>query len=220
MRTWSFSSLNTYYTCPKQYYLTYVNKVIPYQETDATRWGSEVHLALENYGRDGVPLGEKFLPYQKYVDKILSLPGEKSFELELALTRNLEPCEFDDTNAWCRGIIDVSVVNNTKALCVDWKTGKIRPDSDQLMLFAGFKMQHHPQVESVRTTYTWLAHGKTTAETYRRDDLPGIWEHFMRKAAKLEKSYEQDKWLPQPSGLCNGWCGAGEHCSFWKPKRK
>ena len=218
MRVWSFSSMNTYTTCPRQYYLTYVNKVIPYTETAATKYGSRVHEALELYGRDGKPVPEDCQKFTKYVDKVLSLDGEPFFEKQFALTRNLEPCGFDDTKAWCRGIIDVGVIGSTKALVCDWKTGKIRPDSDQLKLFAGFTMQHY-KVDTVKTVYTWLVHGKTTAETYTRDDLPAIWEHFITKAKRLEQSYDKDKWIPRPSGLCRGWCGAGKaHCEFWSPK--
>jgi hypothetical protein len=116
-------------------------------------------------------------------------------------------------------VIDVAVVGDKKALAADYKTGKIRPDSDQLKLFAGFLMQHH-EVDSVRTSYIWLKHHKTTAETYRRENLPDIWKHFMEKAERIERSYDKDRWVPKPSGLCNGWCGAGrDHCDFWAPKR-
>lgn len=221
MRTWSFSSMSTFNNCPKQYELTYVRPVIPYQETEATLWGTAVHEALEHYARDGVPLTEKFLPYKKYADKILSLHGDPFFEKEFALTRNLEPCDFKDSAAWCRGIIDIGVINNDKAFAGDWKTGKVRPDSDQLMLFAGFVLQTYPQVESVKTAYIWLGAGKVTPKTYTRGDLPSIWEHFIRKAERLEAAYTSDKWHPKPSGLCNGWCGAGQaNCAFWSPRRK
>lgn len=221
MRTWSFSSMSKFVTCPKQYQLTYVTPVIPYTETEATIHGTLVHEALEHYGKSGTPLPEAYLPYKKYVDKLLSLPGEKFFEREFALTRNLEPVSFDDSSAWCRGIIDVGVIDGHRAQAWDYKTGKVKPDSDQLMLFAGFIMQTYPLVMSVKTAYLWLAHGKVTCETYTRDDLPGIWRHFIAKSNKLEASYEQDKWVPRPSGLCNGWCGATkQHCEFWKPKRR
>jgi len=218
MRTWSFSSMNTYITCPKQYELTYVNPVIPYTETEATIWGTRVHEALEHYGRDGVELKDEFLPYKKYVDKILSLPGEKLFEQKFAFTRNLEYTDFDAANAWCRGIIDVAIVDGDRAIAADYKTGKVRPDSDQLKLFAAFIMQKHPEVKSVRTVYLWVKFGKTTTETYTRSDLPAIWQHFMAKAARLEKSYESNRWVAKPSGLCRGWCGAGGHCVHWSPR--
>lgn len=220
MRTWSFSSLNTYYTCPRQYDLQYNKQVIPYQETEATIYGSRVHKALEDYARDRVPLPDDCKPFQKYVDKLLSLDGERFFERQFALDRSLRPCAFDDANAWCRGVIDVGVVGGHRAIVADYKTGKKRPESDQLKLFAGFVFAHYPSVERVRTSYIWLKHGELTTETYTHDQVPEIWKHFMEKVRRLEDSYEKDKWVPKPSGLCNGWCGAGrENCEFWSPKR-
>ena len=219
MRTQSFSSMNTYFTCPKQYYLTYVEPVIPYTETEATVWGSEVHEALEHYGRDGAPLADKFLPFKPYVDKILALDGEKLFEQEIAIDKNLQSVGFNDETAWMRGIIDVLVVNGTQAIAADYKTGKIREDSDQLKLFAAFVMTLYPDVESVKTVYLWLKFNKTTVATYTRADLPDIWQHFAAKLKKIEASYETGRWVPKTSGLCNGWCGAGKHCEFWKSRK-
>lgn len=220
-RPWSFSSLNMYRTCPRQYELTKVKNVIPYTETEATKWGSEVHLALENYAKDSTPLGENFVRYKPWVDKILSMPGEKFFEREFALTRNLTPTGFEDDNAWCRGIIDVGVIDGSRAATFDYKTGKVRPDSDQLKLFALFVFYHYPEVDTVKTAYLWLAHNKTTVETYHRKHIPALLSHFMTHSAKLEQSYTRNKWPPKPSGLCNGWCGAGKaHCEFWSPRIK
>lgn len=210
--------MNVFFTCPRQYYLQYVKKVIPYTETDATRYGTRVHEALELYGRDGKPVPEDCQPFTKYVDKLLGLGGEAFFEQQFALTRNLEPCGFDDSSAWCRGVVDIGVIAGDKGIAADYKTGKVRPDSDQLKLFAGFLFQHYP-VQKVKTTYIWLAHEKMTSETYQKEDAPDIWKHFITKAEKIERSYDKDKWLPKTSGLCRGWCGAGrEHCEFWSPR--
>ena len=235
MRTWSFSSMNKFETCPRQYNLTYNAKVIPFQDTVHTIWGKEVHSALEGYVKQRMgapdevlpvlqelaPLDDKYLPYVRWADRVLDMPGEKLIEWEFALTKSLTPTHFKDQTAWCRGVIDVAVINGDKAIAIDWKTGKVRPDSDQLKMFAAVIMQQYPHVQSVRTVYVWLAHDQTTVETYRRDvDLPAIWRHFMAKAQRLEQAYEKDKWIPKPSGLCAGWCGAGAaHCEFWSPRK-
>ena len=220
MRAWSFSSLNMYTTCPRQYELTKVKNVIPYTETEATKWGSLVHGVLEAYLKGEAELTSDFIRYKPWADKIKSLGGDLGIEWQFALSKGLLPTKFNDDAAWCRGIIDVKVVNGNKAFVGDWKTGKVRPDSDQLKLFAAATMQHHPEVNTVKTAYMWLAHDSTTQETYTRTDLPAIWQHFMVKVARLESSYEKNRWVPKPSGLCNGWCGAGKaHCEFWAPRR-
>lgn len=219
MKPWSFSSMNQYFTCPRQYDLTRNKRVIPYEETEATSWGNAVHAALEAALADDTPLEGNFLPYKKYADKVRGLPGEKYFERKVALSHSLTPANFGDDTVWCRGILDVCIVDGKRAFVGDWKTGKIRPDSDQLKLFAGFTMAYHPEVEVVKTSYLWVAHGKSTSEMYTRKDLPAIWQHFFEKARKIEESYKQDRWMPRPSGLCAGWCGARNHCEHWRPKR-
>jgi len=219
MKAWSFSSMNMFYTCPRQYELTKVKNLIPYTETEATIWGSEVHTALENYML-GEPISDKYLQFKPYADKIIALPGDKFYERKFALTKNLTPTNFGADDAWVRGIIDVGVVNGDRAIALDWKTGKVRPDSDQLKLFAAFIFEHYPDVETVSTRYVWLKFNEVTKETYARSDLPGIWSHFMAKALRLEQAYANNKWVPKPSGLCAGWCGAGRsNCEHWSPRR-
>ena len=220
MRTQSFSSINTYYTCSRMYDLQYNKKVIPYQETEATLYGGRVHKALEDYARDGTPPPEDCLPFTKYVDKIKSLDGTLMLEHQFALTRNMVGTDFDDKSAWIRGVIDIAVIGKDRAFAGDYTTGKIRTGSDQLKLFAGVILTLNPTIESVRTAYIWLNHDKITSESYKRSDLPEIWEHFLTKLRKIQMSYEKDKWIPNQSGLCRGYCGAGrEHCEFWSPRR-
>jgi hypothetical protein len=43
-------------TCPKQYYHVNVLKQFPFEETEATRYGTEFHKAAEDFMRDGTPL--------------------------------------------------------------------------------------------------------------------------------------------------------------------
>ena len=41
---WSYSSISLYKTCPKKYYAERVSKEIPYTESEAQRYGTELHL--------------------------------------------------------------------------------------------------------------------------------------------------------------------------------
>ena len=42
---WSFSKLKAFETCPKQFYHVKILKEYPQKETDAMRYGTDVHLA-------------------------------------------------------------------------------------------------------------------------------------------------------------------------------
>ena len=101
-------------------------------------------------------------------------------------------------------------------------TGKMKPESSQLELFAALVMTKDKTVNEVNSRFAWLPDNKTTGEKYYRDDVPKIWEHFMQRVARLENAYENDKWIPRPSGLCKpnrsgsyGGCPVGKkHCDF------
>ena len=52
---WSFSRLKSSEQCPKQFYHMKIAKDYSEPETDAMRYGTEAHLAAEEFIRDGKP---------------------------------------------------------------------------------------------------------------------------------------------------------------------
>lgn len=220
MPAWSFSSLTNFETCPKRYQIVKVLKKVKEPPTEATEWGTAVHLALEERVRDGKPLPDTMEKWEKVADKICGIKGKVYCEHEFAFDRNLELTEWMSPTAWCRGIIDVWIHGGNKAVAYDYKTGKVKQDNDQLKLFAAFIMQQHPEIEVVSTGFIWLAANKVTIETFTRNQLAGIWEEFTSRSLRLQAAFDRDKWIPKPSGLCSGWCPVGrENCEFWSPKR-
>lgn len=210
---WSYSSLTAFETCPRQYKLLKIDKVVPFKETEAIKHGNEVHKALELRLKDKVPLPEKYMQYESIAAK-LDKPGV-FVEQELALTRNLVPCGWWDKSCWTRGKIDVGVKNGGAVLLGDYKTGKVKPESSQLELFAAMKMSEDKTITRAKTMFIWLAHGKTTVQDVHRDDVPTIWSNFMARVNRLDNAYQQDKWPAKPSGLCAKWCAVGKkHCEF------
>ena len=53
---WSHSALNTFTTCPKKYWHEKIKKDVPFTESDASRYGKEVHKAFEDYIGKGTKL--------------------------------------------------------------------------------------------------------------------------------------------------------------------
>ena len=120
-----------------------------------------------------------------------------------------------DKTCWTRGKIDVGIKANKSVLLADWKTGKVKPDSSQLELFAALKMAKDKTIERAKTMFIWLQFGKTTVQDIHRDDLPAIWSSFINRSQRLDNAYQTDKWAPRPSGLCGKWCPVGKkHCEF------
>ena len=113
---WSYSSLKTYETCPRKYQAEKVTKEVPFTQTDATIYGTELHLAAEEYIRDGKPIDPRFDFVQPYLDKLVDYPGIKFCELKLGVKKNddrLIACDFFDPAVWFRGVADLVIVDDS-----------------------------------------------------------------------------------------------------------
>ena len=212
---WTFSQLEKFETCPKQFYHVRVAKDVIESQTEATLWGSRVHTAMEDRIRDGTPLPEGMEQWEGFAKQICAMPGEKLAEEKMALDKSFQPADWD--NAWTRGIADMLIVHGNRAATLDYKTGK-RKLTHQLMLYAAYTFAYYPEVETVTTGFVWLRDKKIDRETFTRADISTIWGTFLPKVRKLEIAYEKDKWIARPSGLCNGWCPV-KSCEFYKEKR-
>lgn len=220
-KAWSFSSLTNFEGCPRRYYYTKEIKEVVEPPTEATEWGIKVHEALEHRIRDKTELPEFAAKWEKYAKPFDKFGESVWAEQQVALTRNFKPTGFFDDDCWYRGVLDVVAKAKGKAIVADWKTGKVKNDHDQLKLFAATAMTIDKAIEEARTMYVWLAHDKVTRKDFKQDDVPAIWSEFTGRVRRLEAAREKDKWLPNPSGLCNGWCPVGrDRCEFWKPKRR
>jgi hypothetical protein len=104
------------------------------------------------------------------------------------------------------------------ALNYDWKTGKVKNDTQQLQLSSAILMHTHDDIQKVTSGYIWLAANKITDEKFKRDDLPAIWQEFLPRVARMERAFEQDEWKKHPSGLCRGWCPV-KSCAHCKEKK-
>jgi CRISPR/Cas system-associated exonuclease Cas4 (RecB family) len=215
-KPWSYSALTAFETCPKRYQLTRVTKEVVERPSEAMRWGNKVHKALEMFAKTEQPLPPEMKEYGRYVTKILSYEGKRVIEERVALTKSFLPTTWMAKNVWVRGIIDIGVVGSDTAYLLDWKTGKHRPDNDQLKLFAALAFAKYPWVNKVVTGFIFLKAEKFEKEKFTRSQLPEIWSEFMPRLSRLATATADDKWLPKPSGLCKNWCPVGsslcEHC--------
>lgn len=213
---WSYSSLTAFETCPKRFYLTRISKQVKEPQTEATLWGNEVHKALELAVAGTKTLAPNFVQYQPIVDRLRASPGKKHTEQKFGLTNSFKPTSFFGGDVWFRGVLDLTIVTPKVGIVLDYKTGKVKTDGDQLKLFAAATFAQHPYLDTVKTGYLWLANDKVTTQDFKKDDVPVIWQEFLPRIQRMEAAQEEDKWLPNPSGLC-GWCPVGKaHCEFWK----
>lgn len=213
-KAWSYSALNSYETCPHRHYRQRVKKDVFEPEGEALRWGNEVHKALELRIRDGLALPKSMQQWEPMVARLLQRNGKSIAEQSLCLNEQLSPTGYWDRDAWVRAKIDYILLAGDKAVMLDWKTGKPKPDHDQLTLFAAFVFHCYPQVEYVRTGYVWLAHDcKIDSAEFYRKDVPDIWAEFLPRVRRFSLAHEEDRWEKKPSGLCRAWCPVTD-CEF------
>jgi len=209
---WTYSQLDKFETCPRQFFHVRVAKDVVEPPTEATLWGERVHTAFEDRVSKGTPLPEGMTQWESFASKLSRLNGDKYCEQQMALDSSFQPTDWK--SAWTRGIADLLVVDGAQAIVMDYKTGK-RKLTEQLMLYAGYTFAHYPQVNVVTTGFVWLKDKKIDKETYSRQEIPKIWNSFLPRVRKLELAYEKNAWPVRPSGLCRGWCPV-KTCEFYK----
>lgn len=199
----SWSKLDAYNTCPRQYYALRVAKTFK-QDDDATYllWGNEVHKALEDNLMEGKPLEGRFEYLIPIANKLNAMPGDHYGEQKLAVDIDLKPVAYGSEFAFFRGIIDRLIIHGKVFGNFDYKTGKRREFSRQLTLSSGLVFANFPELEAGRTAYIWTQGGKPTIATYKREDMNAEWDQFRENVATMEWSYEHNAWPANPSGLC------------------
>lgn len=206
MKPWSYSSLTGFETCPRRHKLTRVTKEVVEAQTEATLHGNEVHKAMENAVAKAAPLPGKYQNYVPIVETVRKAPGVKQTEYKFGLTQNFTPTDFWAKDVWCRGVFDLRIMHATSSTVLDWKTGKPKPDADQLRLFAAVEFALSPRVKTVRTGYAWLAFNKLDTEVFRKGDDAAIWQDFIPRIRRMEEAERTGDYPPKPSGLCRAWC--------------
>jgi hypothetical protein len=203
MPPWTYSHLDKFESCPKQFYELKVVKNFEDPPTEQKLWGDEVHRHMQCAVDNKAELPTGMSQWQSLVNKICAMPGTKFTEYKMSLDASFNPAPWDD--CWSRGIADVVVLGKSTAAVLDYKTGKYKP-SEQLKLYAGYVFSHHSQIQRIETGYLWLKERKITKESISRAEMPHVWQGLVQRAAKLRSAYERNVWPPRPSGLCRGWC--------------
>ena len=206
--TWSHSSLKDYEGCARRYHEVKVLKKFPFKDTQATLYGKEYHTAAELYIRDGTPLPEQFAFSKDMLDALTKKPGRKLCEQQMALTIDLQPCDWKSKDVWVRGIADLLIVDddNLTAWVVDYKTGNNKyPDREQLKLMALMVFAHHPHIRKVNAALLFVIKNDMVKYQLSVDEKDPHWWDYRERVARIEQAHASGVWNPKPSPLCP-WC--------------
>jgi hypothetical protein len=211
---WSYSKLKNYRTCPKRHYEVDVQKNYV-EDSEQLTWGNSVHDALAKAVGSGEPLPVSMKSYQKWVDAARALPGQTLVERKYALSRMFTAQPYFGPQVWFRGIADLLNIQGNKGIAWDWKTGKIKHDSEQLLLMAACVLVHHPELDEVETEFVWLQEDCTTKDTWTRAALRGELVRLIPEVDNMEIAYKALNFPPLPGKLCRKWCPV-QSCTFHK----
>lgn len=206
---WTYSRLEAFETCPRKYWRLHVKKDVVDPPNEASLWGKRVHTAFEDRINKSTPLPTGMNQWDGIADKISRLRGDKYPEYKMAVDGAFKAAKWED--AWVRGIADLVTIAGDTATVIDYKTGKRKP-TEQLKLYAGFVVAHF-QVDKVKTSFIWLKEKKIDNEQFDRSDVPGIWNSFLPRVARLERAHDNDTWPARPNGLCRKYCPVKD-CEF------
>lgn len=209
---WSYTNLRDADTCLRLYHHKHILKDTPFEESEASRWGNRVHTAMENRLKSGKPLADGMQAYEQFVpEKSGHLRG--LIEAKLGILADGTACDFFAADVWGRGKVDFALLNmeHHHAAIVDWKTGKMREDPDELEIFAVLLKAKYPALERITGWYVWLKECRL-GKVHDLSDTNGKLANIKYRVQKLQEALKMDAWPARQNPLCP-WCGV-KSCEF------
>tara|TARA_R110000822_G_scaffold2507_7_gene11971 strand:- start:830 stop:1726 length:897 start_codon:yes stop_codon:yes gene_type:complete len=214
---WSHSSLKDYEGCARRYHEVKILKKYPFVETEATRYGTVLHKVAEDYVAEGVAIPPEYGFVKETLDALIAKPGRKLAEIQMALTQDLQVCDWKAKDAWVRGIADLLILDdeNMTAWVIDYKTGNDKyPDRDQLRLMSIMVFKYFPHIRKVNSALLFVVKNSMVKHSMTVDEADAEWWRYRERVAKIEASVSNDVWNPTRTPLC-GWCPC-TGCEFHK----
>lgn len=173
---WSFTLLHTYRDiCPHQAAQRFIFKTVPFVETEAMRWGNEVHTAME-HRLGGKPLPLKMQDWEKFAKPFDGKDVKP--EQKLGVTMEGQSCDFFAKNVWGRGKLDVPLVQSERAYLADWKTGNSKYENPfELKVQAVLLHARNPQLKEIKGQYIWLKENRP-GKLYDLSDTRSTWNEI------------------------------------------
>lgn len=230
MIAWSYSRLKEFENCPLKFYLCNVSKEIPFVETEEMRRGNVLHTFLEKYIKN--ELSASAIPAElscevRFIDDLRKSKHSLVAEQKFCFDKKLSLVDWFYNRAWLRAKIDLIACEpySDNLFVVDWKTGKVRHDEDQIKLmccilflvnkFERFICPSKRPLKQVSGCLMFIKDKekspiyKMTAESFEK-----TWEKFVVRAYKIKRAHITAKWLATPNKLCP-WCNATcAQCKF------
>lgn len=226
----SFSKIETFQTCPRQYAEKFIWGTVKYKETPTTRWGNQVHKSLEDYVLHGKAITDKSIkPFASVGDAIIQkennlhdrgllvtpLFGEQEWACDLTMRTH---SWFDNNGVFIRGKADCGMGTRNTLFLYDYKTGKgSNPKPEQLELMGLLAMAQPnmvpPETKKIDGTLLFLEARKTTPFSMATASYQERWLKWVKLGFTILDAYQRDSFPEKQSGLCGKWCDCFD-CPF------
>jgi PD-(D/E)XK nuclease superfamily len=212
--SWSYTKLRDYRICPKKFYETSILKKFPEPKSIQLDDGNRLHEAFKRRVEQGLPMPTGFKEFNDWGDDAASIKVNNQInicEKEIALTRELRPTGYFDSNVWIRVKIDLiklyPLANHTAmAQVVDYKTGKPKDEIIQLALYAQAVFSVFPEVVGVRAEYWWTQIHDKSHELFDRNDMKELWAELRPELNEMEQAAKEVNFPAKKNGLCKAHC--------------
>jgi hypothetical protein len=200
----SYSSWSTYNKCAAKYKFSYIDKLPRREPSPQMARGTRIHESVENYllgnaERLDAEAHKLNGLYMSDVRRYGALKPEHKF----GLTKKFEMTEFDDPQAYLRGVIDLKAQTGEGLKLFEWKTGKMYEEhADQIHMYGMVGLIEHPKIKSVDVKIRYLDFGTDKMETYDRSQLTMM---KLRWKDRLKQIDTDKTFAPNPSYMCR-WC--------------
>lgn len=199
--------LEGYELCPKKFFKEKIEKSIPFEENEASRYGKEVHKHFERRMVSGTALPMDLSHHEPTLARIANASGVGLGEQKLALNKDFENTGYFDADVWMRGIVDYTKRNDTSMLVVDWKTGRMKDDFTQIKLMMATLMCYWPDLEKMQGMFYWTKHKKVTSTPLMyREDVTKIWNELLPRVEAMYEAIEQQEYPARQNFLCRRYC--------------
>jgi hypothetical protein len=216
----SYSSLSYFAGCPHRYSEVKLQKNFRDAPFKASTDGTDIHEIFERHIRDGVPLPEFAKKFETTMEAIKEQPGQKFCELKMGIDINGAPCDFWNPAAAIRGSADLLILEGSHAIIIDYKSGRVKHDTDQLALMALMALKKYPHIETVSGVLIFVAHEETVTARFTAEDTIPLWAAWVGKMSRVTKAIRENDFPANPSGLCRNYCPVtsciynGEHATI------
>lgn len=207
----SHTNLACFETCPRQFHHRYILKDLPFEDSEALRWGNRVHEALEARCKRGrlAALPEGMQQYEMFAQAIDRYGDDETVEVEVkhGMSVGGKWTGFFAGDVWFRGKIDIAIIRGaspTAALILDWKTGRRREDPTELEEHAMLLKAAMPGLEKISGAYVWLK-DMVIGEVHALNPEAAL-KRTRQTVERIETQLRKENFPPNPSGLCKAWC--------------